>query len=102
MCNSTESDAHDSTLNTLKAALQHQFNHNGGAKGADSMADDLTKALKPMSVKITEDAAFKKQIEDAYKAAGEKVPGYIRIVEIFDKDNKSLGKVGVTIESKKD
>jgi hypothetical protein len=85
----------------VAAAIEHQYNYNGGAKAADSLAEDISKKLpNGWTLKITEDADFRKKVEQYAQSHGEPIPDYIRKVELFDASHKPHGSLGVTIQGK--
>ena len=60
------------------------------------MAKEITDQLKGgMQLKITNNPAFTKRVQDYYKKEGKKPPDYIRWIELTDKTGKSLGSFGV-------
>lgn len=82
----------------VAGAIQHQYNYNGGASAADSVAQDITAKLpNGWTLKITDDPAFRKMVETESSRPGESLPAYIRKVELFNGD-KSMGAIGVTIK----
>jgi len=80
------------------AAIQHQYNYNGGAASADSLARDVSDKLpNGMHLKIEKDADFEKRVVKYCAQNNLPIPEYIRKVELFGGDGTSLGSIGVTI-----
>jgi len=83
----------------VAGAIQHQYKYNGGEAAADSVAKDITAKLpKGWTLTITDDPDFKKQVEDESRRTGAPLPSYIRKVQLFDAEHKSLGAIGVSID----
>ena len=79
------------------AAMEHQFNHGGGAKAVDALAKDISDKLPDgMKLEITKDPAFEKLVRDSLRP-GQPMPEYIRKVELKDKAGKVIGSFGATI-----
>jgi hypothetical protein len=94
-------DATGAEARNLLKEMQDQFDY-GGTKSVDKLAADVSSKLpNGMKLKLIDDEAFRKDVEQTYKKRGDPIPDYMRVVELLDRDGKSLGKVGVTLYEKK-
>jgi hypothetical protein len=83
--------------------MRNQFDY-GGAKSVDKFVSNISSKLPDgMKLKITDDDAFRKKVVEGSKKDGDPIPDYIRVLELLDKNGKSLGKMGISIsETKKE
>ena len=68
----------------------------GGARSADSLAPEINKTLPDgMKLTISDDPDYRKKVVEESNKEGTPIPDYIRLIELKDKDGRSLGKMGV-------